>query len=639
MVTAADLGTAGNDATGNSYGIPSFARVANRAYIIFVESVGTISGTIPTLTGEGTWVRLAGGQFSSGGGTFYRIDAYGHQPTVSDAVTNVTIDYGGIDQIGVSWSVVELTGVPNDSANNGAALWPSGNAVYDDTANTLQTSNTVGLPGSGGATVVGVAIADNDGTDLEGTWTQLGESLRTGPLRTLTSGFLNASDNSVVASVTGGTPQKIGMVGVAIVVTTASNITLPLIRTTPNIFTEQVILAGQTLPLPLIRTTPRIFVSLDVSNITPPEPPAPPVVTAPIDDSILLEPSETLGQRVDTIEWELLDKELHTLGRVFPSRDDRATIEADIDRPIQRTLRGVTLTTLDAAAINPLTDRLRPWLRLQNGSRFPLGVYLFGDHQRSVSTRLDTWQPQMYDQGLILGDKLDRTISLPIGVQVQTIIVQMLLEVGITNFELDTSTAVTMAPIAWSAGTERSRVIYDLAAQMGCLQPFFDNMGTFRCVMAPDPATAVPQFSYGKKRIDADSIVEADDSYRAPNRYTVVGSGTTDEISGYYDIPAAAPHSYANRGYLVSDVIDMPGIENSLQAVLAARAAYLADTRAWTRISFTSPVDPRLDLYSIIDYDSGIEETAGTYLEVSSTIELTSGGNHDHTLSRLWGPT
>jgi hypothetical protein len=381
-------------------------------------------------------------------------------------------------------------------------------------------------------------------------------------------------------------------------------------------------------------------------GVEPPPLPVPDFIfhgTLPTED--LLEPASTLGIRVDAFEWEILDKNLRLLGRVFPTIDGQPTITGSVDRTIKRTVDGVVLTTSDAQAINPITDRLRPWLRLQNGERFPLGVYLFGDHQRSVSTRPDTWEPQMYDQGLILEDETEASISIPAGAALQPVMEQVLAEVGITNMVMDPTPSIAQEAIAWPAGTARSKIIEDLARMQGCLAPYFDNLGVFRCTTAPDPATAQPQFRYGVGRIDADSIVESDDSYRAPNRYIVMGSGSNQPVVGVYDIPTAAPHSFANRGYRVSETIDLPGIADQAAATLAARAAYFSDTRSWSRVSFTSPLDPRHDMYALVEY-SGAEHPGestqhhqGLFMEVGFRMVLTSGGDHSHELTRLWGPS
>lgn len=258
MVTATNIATAGNDAGGTNYGIPTFTRTATRPYLVAIFSAANVTGDIPVLatigSPTGTWTRLAGGQMSSGGGEFYRIDVFGHVPTVTDPSTDLSITYTST-QLGVLWSIVELGGMPDDSAHNGALLWPSPNVVYDDTANTQQTSNTVTLP-SAGATIVFAGQPDNNGFTLEGGYTEVAETIRTSPLRTMTAGFLNAADTSVVATVTGGGTAKIGMIGIALVTVLVGplSITLPLMSTPTVAPSPIVALGSQTLVLDVLST-------------------------------------------------------------------------------------------------------------------------------------------------------------------------------------------------------------------------------------------------------------------------------------------------------------------------------------------------------------------------------------------------
>lgn len=345
----------------------------------------------------------------------------------------------------------------------------------------------------------------------------------------------------------------------------------------------------------------------------------------------ILAPSPSLGIRVDRFEFDILDKNLIVTSQVHPITD--CSITAGVDRTIARTLDGLVLTFDDAIAIDPLTDRIRPVMVLQNGERFPLGIYLFGDHRRSVSTRPDTWEPNCYDQGLILQDKTERSTSLPTKAPIKNLMVSILNGVGITQIDLAAGDVNVGEPLAWPAGTERSRILNDCAAAMGCLTPFFDNVGVYRCVEAPDPERAVPDFKYGPGRIIADSIVESDDSYSAPNRYIAIGDGTDTPVVGTYDIPASAPHSAANRGYIVSETLDVPGVANTQAAIGAARAAYLKDKRTWRRLSFVSPLDPRHDMYAIVEY-SGM--SPGVYLETGYRMQLKAGGEHQHDLNHLW---
>jgi hypothetical protein len=56
----------------------------------------------------------------------------------------------------------------------------------------------------------------------------------------------------------------------------------------------------------------------------------------------------------------------------------------------------------------------------------------------------------------------------------------------------------------------------------------------------------------------------------------------------------------------------------------------VSDSRTWQLVSFTTALDPRLDLFGLFQIDSDL------YLETEFRFELTSGGGHQHVGSKLW---
>lgn len=107
----------------------------------------------------------------------------------------------------------------------------------------------------------------------------------------------------------------------------------------------------------------------------------------PLSDTDLLDPSATLGTRTDEFEWWVLDKDLTRLETINPSIVARPTITGNTERPTMRTLSGVEIPEVAHLTLDPLRMRLQPRMILENGSSYDLGVFLFGEHQRFISTR------------------------------------------------------------------------------------------------------------------------------------------------------------------------------------------------------------------------------------------------------------
>lgn len=357
-----------------------------------------------------------------------------------------------------------------------------------------------------------------------------------------------------------------------------------------------------------------------------------------LSDTDLLDPLPTLGTRVDAFEWWLLDSDLSRLETFHPSLAGHPTISASTDRSTMRTLSGVEIPEIAHLTIDPLRMRIMPRMVLENGSSYDLGVFLFGEHQRFISTRAQRWTPELQDQGFALDQPTERPTSYSTGKDIKEAISEIVTGAGITQMRLDTGGMLIGEPTSWPPGTSRYEILKTLAGMMGCMNPFFAADGFFTCRQAPNVETVTPDARYsvgGPRFMVADTITETDDTYQAPNRYIVRGQGSDTSIVGVFDIPPTAPHSIANRGYVVAENVDMPGVESADAAEQAAIAAFLTDSRSWQKVTFDSLLDPRLDLYSFIEYTNA-EGAVNLYLEVGFSQALVPGGRHSHELSRLW---
>jgi len=349
----------------------------------------------------------------------------------------------------------------------------------------------------------------------------------------------------------------------------------------------------------------------------------------------LLDPRPEIGQRFDRFEFELLDSQLRRIGVIFPSTESAPTISASTDRTQMRDLSNLEFTKSDYEHVDPFRDRLRPVCVLQNETRWPLGVYLFGEQNRQVSTRDVTFQLKMTDQAFMLDQNLAQTFSIGKGASIDSAFVALAHASGVAQVQVAGHPAYAAAPKAYAAGTSIYDALKDMATLMGCLAPYFDNNGVFWARVAPDPdGTGSPQFTFGPGRIVADSIVETDDSYNAPNRYIVTGDGTDNPVSGFFDVPTSAPHSIPHRGFVVADTQSVTGITTVTQAANAARVNYTQDTRSWEKVAFETLLDPRMDLFALIEFNGSTGR--GLYLETGFNQTLRFDGQHTHEANRLW---
>jgi hypothetical protein len=364
--------------------------------------------------------------------------------------------------------------------------------------------------------------------------------------------------------------------------------------------------------------------------------PSNPPVVPPTDAELL---DLAFGVRVSGFKYELLDAANQPVGEVeIDVTEGHPRISNNINRTIKRTMDGLVLPPETQAEINPLVHRIRPRMILSNGGTFPLGVFLFADLAAEVYSFGDFGHGSMVDQGLILDQPSSTGAGYAPGTLVADAIAAEFTKAGLTTWVIDpTVTAVIGAAVAWPAGTNRSTICAELCALGGAYSPYFDNAGTITVRKVDDLATATPDLLYytdQRSRIFASSTTISNDAMDAPNQYIVIdGSAADSAIVGVYDIPNTAPHSEAQRGFVVAQVIRADGLESVEAAVARAQAEYgSGGGAAFEHVQFASPPDPRHDTFQIVAYDDI------NYREQEWSMQLRDGTDMTHHLRRSYAP-
>lgn len=347
-----------------------------------------------------------------------------------------------------------------------------------------------------------------------------------------------------------------------------------------------------------------------------------------------------LGVVKSSMVFDILDKNLNFLFRVHPVTSDAVSIVANTASTVKRTLSSFHLDQDEEPLIDIFQHRLRPSWKVEAPAGtvlYPLGVFIFSDANRPRSTAGLELKGSMYDQTVILDQGIGGSFGLPTGTLISDAILSIAAGVGLSGplVNIDYSAALTTAPIAWRLGTSRYKILNELAQIAGYYPAFFDNNGVLRFKLAPPSLTNIfPDHTYNggpSSRMIAGSLLETDDQATSPNRWLVVNSGSTDvEISGYYDLPASAPGSFANRGYRIVKRVDEQGIESSAQATARAQQLAITDFNAFGWVQFNATPDPRHDLFDTVEY---LHEN---YYEVGWTLRGTVGGPHTHKLRKIY---
>jgi hypothetical protein len=102
----------------------------------------------------------------------------------------------------------------------------------------------------------------------------------------------------------------------------------------------------------------------------------------------------------------------------------------------------------------------------------------------------------------------------------------------------------------------------------------------------------------------------------------------TAPIVGTYDVPASAPHSIINRGFVIPDTRDAQ-LATQLQATAAARNIGLRAT-VYERVTLNTSIDPRHDSYNVIHW------AGANWLELSWSMTLSPGAPMQHTMRKAY---
>jgi hypothetical protein len=349
----------------------------------------------------------------------------------------------------------------------------------------------------------------------------------------------------------------------------------------------------------------------------------------------LLDLDLDVGQVAAGWRFELVNRALEYQGELHPTKSSPVSITNNVTARITRTAQNFELTEAEHRDINTLADHVRITMVLEDGTRWPCGVFLFDDEHEHLHSQGSTWPMELSDFTAELDDALPRSISVEPGGQVRPVLVQLLEEALIFVHDIAPSTYATGQALNFPVGTSRLEVINQLATYMGMLPVYFDNAGT--AVVRPLPqvrgsggqSLATLHYNVDRSRIIPDSSVINRNTVKAPNAYLVTGNGGGSvPVQAISYVDPNAEISKENRGRTITKPVQDQGIATAEQAQARADALAQTDIRQFATASFTSVPDPRHDTYDVIDF---LDEV---WLEVAWTMACTPGGDHTHQIAK-----
>lgn len=238
----------------------------------------------------------------------------------------------------------------------------------------------------------------------------------------------------------------------------------------------------------------------------------------------------------------------------------------DSGREVPKVLTGFTLIPSEASKVNVYQDQVLAFL-LIDGTEHPMGVFNFNEDTRQKDVVLDnTTVTDLIMVGL--GDECLRLIrndgsaqSLSTGFDPAIAMEALLFDAGMLH-SIAGADSISATPITWDGNTTVLAKCRELGELAGHRPLWADNNGIIRSVSAGIITDDVIELE--SLTPTAGSIAVTNNYLSAPNRVIVSdNSYPTAPLVGVWDAPSSAPHSMANRGYVLSRVVQQQGLGSS----------------------------------------------------------------------------
>lgn len=332
-----------------------------------------------------------------------------------------------------------------------------------------------------------------------------------------------------------------------------------------------------------------------------------------------------VSRRGAAIRYDVWDQGLSPIGTVDVVATKPPKVRNDSTRDINRTLDGILVDPVTAAELDVIAARLVPTVILEDGTEWPLGVFLFADASRNRRRPGLELSGSLHDQLFLAVQPIRRSTSYPTGTNLGAIIEDQAERAGFPAINVDPTDRVAAGPLHWPAGKKRIEILEEVATMAAMTRPYCTNAGVFTArTIVPDEDLGDPALVYNAGgRIIADAATETDDLLDAPNVFVVMDGGATDSpIVGAYTIPASSPISIENRGFAVTSVRTLQGLESKAAANEAAAADAANAGLGYELVTFDAIPDYRHDTYDPITYLGELWHETAWEVEVSPTATM-----------------
>lgn len=330
-------------------------------------------------------------------------------------------------------------------------------------------------------------------------------------------------------------------------------------------------------------------------------------------------------RRKESVRFDLLDEDFNCIGTVHPLGTPSLRVERS--RQVKRSLSGFTLLPPESQTVTPTTP-VRPSWVFEDGTEYQLGVFYLADEL----VRPDADEPldsgTLGDGMVLYRESLGQTFSVRTGDPIMDKLIEasQLSSRAAPRVVRDTRiTAMARSPMAWVAGTPIVTVIEDLA-DAGGIRVYFDVTGALRFELTDTDPDVLDLTEH-----QAGTLKFRYNSEDAPNRWVARDNSQGFSVIGIYDLPDAAPHSFAKRGRYVTRIVEISGLTDQDAADAAAREAALDEEFPYKAATAEFCARPDLDVFCHVRLSNG-----QVYILDSFDTELGASGSTSIDCQAVW---
>lgn len=335
-----------------------------------------------------------------------------------------------------------------------------------------------------------------------------------------------------------------------------------------------------------------------------------------------------IGQVAAKFRWELLDPNWNVIGELHP--ETGASMSNQTNAQVMRSVRSFKLSRSDWSSVNLFRDRVRPSMVLQDGTVWPMGVLYFTSDDDNESTADVVLETTLLDARMILSSPIPYSFGVSKGASIRDGMVNLINLLGFTHYSVAPDTSVAAGgPLNWPPDASALDILKSLAGKANFHSPYFDNQGSL--TLRPiDPLQAGVGHQYTTDingRIEVDTYVRSSNLLSAPNAFKVISTDALGhEVFGIAYVDPSLPHSKENRGFISMSVTQAQSLGSTAACVAMAQTQARQSATQYRTGKFSSVPDPRHDTFDIVQVRDEV------YREVGWTMEMASGGRHEHTL-------